>query len=267
MKTKEESNIYLRKENKETRRKITDLVVLIVLISLIYLGRNGFIKAFKGIGESLTVYRSYYIKGLGYSLGLSLISVILGSILGAVVYFLRVSNSRILSSLMKAYVEIIRGTPMLVQLSIVFFGASQIINTRNFAQFPFIAGIVAVSINSSAYVSEIFRSGIESIGKGQMEAGRSLGMSYGMTMKEIIMPQAVKNILPALVNEFITVIKETSIVSFIGVADIMYNVNIVSGISYKPMDPLYISAIMYFTMTFSLSKLLSKLERKLKESD
>ena len=132
---------------------------------------------------------------------------------------------------------------------------------------PFIAGIVAVSLNSGAYVAEIIRSRIQSIDKGQMEAGRSLGSPQSMTMKEIIMPQAVKNILPALCNEFITVIKETSIVSVIGVTDLMYNVNIVRGISFRPLEPLLIAAVIYFILTFGLSKAVNILEGKMKQSD
>ena len=153
---------------------------------------------------------------------------------------------------------------MITQLFIVYFGSYVLFGLD---MNPFIAGIIAVSLNSGAYVAEIIRSGIQSIDKGQMEAGRSLGMTQSMTMKEIIMPQAVKNILPALCNEFITVIKETSIVSVIGVTDLMYNVNIVRGISFRPLEPLLIAAVIYFILTFGLSKAVNILEGKMKQSD
>ena len=183
----------------------------------------------------------------------------------------KISNDKILKTLSSIYIEIMRGTPLITQLFIVFFGSSVLLNVRELkipiSTLAFVSGIIAVGLNSAAYVAEIVRAGIESIDKGQMEAGRSLGMSKGTTMREIIMPQAIKNILPSLGNEFIAIIKETSIISVIGVTDIMYNVNIVRSMSFKSMEPLFIAAIMYFVLTFSLSKLVNLLERKLKESD
>ena len=177
---------------------------------------------------------------------------------------MKLSKHKPLKWIAAVYIEVVRGTPMITQLFIVYFGSYVLFGLD---MNPFIAGIIAVSLNSGAYVAEIIRSGIQSIDKGQMEAGRSLGMTQSMTMKEIIMPQAVKNILPALCNEFITVIKETSIVSVIGVTDLMYNVNIVRGISFRPLEPLLIAAVIYFILTFGLSKAVNILEGKMKQSD
>lgn len=214
--------------------------------------------------EILIKYMSYFQTGLKYTLGLSFISVFIGIAIGSLIALMKLSKNKIIKALATVYIELVRGTPLITQLFIVYFGSYVLFGID---MNPFIAGIIAVSLNSGAYVAEIIRSGIQSIDKGQMEAGRSLGMSQSMTMKEIVVPQAVKNILPALCNEFITVIKETSIVSVIGVTDIMYNVNIVRGISFRPLEPLLIAAVIYFLLTFGLSKAVNILEGKLKESD
>lgn len=214
--------------------------------------------------EILIKYSSYFITGLKSTLGLSIISVLIGIVIGSLLALMKLSKHKPLKWIAAVYIEVVRGTPMITQLFIVYFGSYVLFGLD---MNPFIAGIIAVSLNSGAYVAEIIRSGIQSIDKGQMEAGRSLGMTQSMTMKEIIMPQAVKNILPALCNEFITVIKETSIVSVIGVTDIMYNVNIVRGISFRPLEPLLIAAVIYFILTFGLSKAVNILEGKMKQSD
>ena len=214
--------------------------------------------------EILIKYSSYFITGLKSTLGLSIISVLIGIVIGSLLALMKFSKHKPLKWIAAVYIEVVRGTPMITQLFIVYFGSYVLFGLD---MNPFIAGIIAVSLNSGAYVAEIIRSGIQSIDKGQMEAGRSLGMTQSMTMKEIIMPQAVKNILPALCNEFITVIKETSIVSVIGVTDLMYNVNIVRGISFRPLEPLLIAAVIYFILTFGLSKAVNILEGKMKQSD
>ena len=214
--------------------------------------------------EILIKSSSYFITGLKSTLGLSIISVLIGIVIGSLLALMKLSKHKPLKWIAAVYIEVVRGTPMITQLFIVYFGSYVLFGLD---MNPFIAGIIAVSLNSGAYVAEIIRSGIQSIDKGQMEAGRSLGMTQSMTMKEIIMPQAVKNILPALCNEFITVIKETSIVSVIGVTDLMYNVNIVRGISFRPLEPLLIAAVIYFILTFGLSKAVNILEGKMKQSD
>ena len=264
-------SIYYMERPKGAPKNILNGAVLLLILLFLFLGIGGLINFFQSIVNIWNKYSSYFLNGLLYTILLSLISLFFGVILGIIIYFMRVSKSRIISELAKGIVELLMGTPLMVQLFITFFGASAVFDVRSLGipigKMAFIAGSVAVSVNSGAYVSEIIRSGIQSVSKGQMEAGRSLGMSYSDTMREIIMPQAIKNILPALGNEFITLIKETSIVSVIGVADIMYNVNIVRGASFKPMEPLIIAAMLYFILTFGLSKLLGIFERRLKESD
>jgi ABC-type amino acid transport system permease subunit len=131
----------------------------------------------------------------------------------------------------------------------------------------FIPGIIALSINSSAYVAEIIRAGIQAVDKGQMEASRSLGFNHRLSMQLVILPQAVKNILPALGNEFVVVIKESSIVSVIGISELMYNAGIVRGATYRPMEPLLIAAAIYFVLTFSISKVLGVAERRMRSGD
>ena len=261
----ENKGFKLRK-NKNNSNILNGVVIILILL-LILLSRNvilGFITSSIEIWQN---YSSYFLRGLMYTIGLSLVSVLVGTVLGTLFYFLRESQVKVLSKLSKAIVELLRGTPILLQLYIVFIGIGSLIDVRSLgistSDFALLSGGIAVSINSGAYVSEIIRSGIQSVGPGQMEAGRSLGMDKWMTMREVIIPQAIKNIFPALVNEFIAIIKETSIVSFIGVTDIMYNVNLVRSGSYKSMEPLLISGVLYFIITYGLSKVAAFIERKM----
>ena len=188
--------------------------------------------------------------------------------IGLVLAFFRLSKVKILNLISSAYVELIRGTPLLAQIMLVKFGLYDLITANTKISIPDIAiGIIAVSLNSGAYVCEIIRSGISSVDKGQMEAGRSLGMSKSMTMRLIVLPQAIKNILPALCNEFVTVIKETSIISYIGVTDLFYIANAVSAMTYKSFESMLAIAFIYFVITFTLSKLVRLLERRLSQSD
>lgn len=266
-----DNNIFYKPKQIRGQGKIINGVIIFIIVALLFLARNKLINFISSTIELFQKYSTYFVTGLTYTIMLSAIALVVGIVLGVIIYFMRVSKSKVVSGIAKGIVELLRGTPLMVQLFIAYFGPTTFFDIRSLgipaARLALISGAIAVSINSGAYVSEIIRSGIQSIGKGQMEAGRSLGMSYGETMKEIIMPQAVKNILPALGNEFITLIKETSIVSIIGVGDIMYNVKVVQGASFKPMEPLIIAAMLYFVLTFSLSKLLGVFERRLKESD
>lgn len=153
---------------------------------------------------------------------------------------------------------------MMVQIAMVYFG-SYVLTGINMD--GFMAALIAVSLNSAAYVAEIIRSGIQSIDKGQTEASQSLGLTKGQTMRHIILPQAVKNILPALGNEFVTLIKETSVASTIGVADLMYASKIVQSSSFQPFSPLIIVAVTYFFFTFTLSQLVGVFERRMAHND
>ncbi len=222
-------------------------------------------------------YYMYFLNGVKNTILLSLLTVALGVVIGIFLALMRISKNKILKFISTAYVEFIRGTPLMVQLFIIYFGAEGLgVSYPDFAVFKqltgvsssdFIPAIIALAVNSSAYVSEIIRAGIQSIDKGQMEAARSLGMNYNMAMRYIIIPQAFKNILPALGNEFVVVIKESSIVSVIGIAELMKNANIVRSTTYDPFTPLIIAAIMYFILTFTLSKLLGVAERRMRTSD
>lgn len=208
----------------------------------------------------LLEYFPFYIEGIKVTLLLSLLTVIFGTILGLVICILKLSKYKILKSIATIYVEIIRGTPLIVQLIIIHYGFNLNITELTSAT-------IALSINSAAYISEIIRAGIISINKGQMEAARSLGMNHFQAMKLIIIPQAIKNILPALGNEFIVLIKESAIVSYIGLADIMYKANQIRSITYLTLEPLLVAAIIYFIITFTISKFIQYFERKLNKDN
>lgn len=216
------------------------------------------------IMEILVKYRFYYIAGIKITLALSFFSLIIGSTLGSFISLLKLSKFKFLRFISSVYIEIVRGTPMMVQISLVFFGSYVLFGVDMNA---FIAALIAVSLNSAAYVAEIIRSGIQSIDKGQMEASRSLGISHSQTMRHIIFPQAIKNILPALGNEFVTLIKETSVASTIGLAELMFASKTVQSASYKPFSPLIIVATIYFIFTFTISRLIGLLERRLSHND
>ncbi|HKL87082.1 MAG TPA: amino acid ABC transporter permease [Treponemataceae bacterium] len=225
----------------------------------------------------LTKYWSYYLIGAKNTILLALLAVVIGVLIGMILAIFRVGKNRPLQFLATAYVEFIRGTPLLVQLFIIYYGL-QAIGIRfpdipflskilgiNFADF--MAGVITMGINSGAYVCEIFRSGIQSIDKGQSEAARSLGLSYPKTLLYIVIPQAIRNVLPTLGNEFVVVIKESSIVSIIGIADLMYKANTVRGNTFQPFEPLLVVALVYFILTFPLSKLLARIERRMATHD
>ncbi|HCL4445839.1 arginine ABC transporter permease [Clostridium botulinum] len=221
----------------------------------------------------LSKYYSFFTNGAKYTIILAFFTVVIGSVLGLLLSLMKLSKNKILKYIAVSYIEFIRGTPVLVQLYIIYYGLPTIgikfpevpILGSNFPDF--FAGILALSINSGAYVAEIIRAGIQAVDKGQMEAARSLGMSESMAMKNVIIPQAFKNILPALGNEFITIIKESSIVSIIGIHELMYNADTVRGNIFRPFEPLLVAAVMYFILTFTLSKLLGVAERRMRVSD
>ncbi|HDD7337278.1 TPA: ABC transporter permease subunit [Staphylococcus aureus] len=212
----------------------------------------------------ISKYGSFFLKGIKITILISLIGVALGSILGAFVALMKLSKIKIISWIASIYIEILRGTPMLVQVFIVFFGITAALGLDISA---LVCGTIALVINSSAYIAEIIRAGINAVDKGQMEAARSLGLNYRQTMKSVIMPQAIKNILPALGNEFVTLIKESFIVSTIGVGEIMFNAQVVQGISFDPFTPLIVAAALYFVLTFVLTRIMNMIEGRLNASD
>ncbi|MDR2932714.1 MAG: amino acid ABC transporter permease [Oscillospiraceae bacterium] len=221
----------------------------------------------------LNKYWFLFVDGTITTLVLAIFTVVLGTILGVLIALLRLSDTRLLRYPAQVYIEVIRGTPMLVQIYFIFYALPQIglriPEVPLFGQdFPrYASGILALSINSGAYVAEIIRAGIQAVDKGQTEAARSLGMTQGQTMKKIVLPQAFKNILPALGNEFVTIIKESSIVSVIGVGELMFRTSTVYGNSFRFFESLIICAIIYFVLTFTTSRLLGIMERRLRTGE
>lgn len=214
----------------------------------------------------LSDYSQLFIDGTKITIGISICTLILGFLVGVIVCMARISRNKIFSILGSIYIEFLRGTPLLVQIYIIYFGFPTIgIKFPDVGPIPseYISAIVALSINSSAYIAEILRSGIQSVDKGQMEASRSLGFDYSTSMRLVIIPQALKNVLPALANEFIVLVKESSIVSVIGIQDLMYSADIVKGNTYLAFEPLLVAAMIYFVLTFTLSKLVGLFELKL----
>ena len=214
-------------------------------------------------------YMPYYFKGIKYTLLISFVAVLFGAIFGSILFYMKSSNFHIwrikpLKILAVAYIEIIRGTPMILQIFIVYAGAEPFLGIDLTA---LQSAFIAIALNSAAYVSEIVRAGIDAVDKGQMEAARSLGMKKSTAMILIVVPQAIRNIHPAIGNEFVTVIKESSMASVVGVGELMYAAKIVQGSTYRSLEPLIVAAGFYFILTFTLGRVISLIERRMKVSD
>ena len=206
-----------------------------------------------------------FLDGLKVTIGVSIAAVLLGILLGMVLALMKMTEVRkgkktIFSVVANIYIDIIRGTPTVVQLLIIYFLVFQ-------TQMGMVAGIVTFSINSSAYVAEIIRAGIMAVDKGQMEAGRSLGLSYTETMRYIILPQAVKNILPALGNEFIVLIKETAILGYVAIQDLTKASDFIVSRTYIMFVPLIGCALIYYVLVKILTIGLNAFERRRRQSD
>lgn len=224
---------------------------------------------FVNVWTTLEKYYRFFLEGVQNTLIIAFFTVLFGTLLGILMAMAKLSGIKPLKWLATAYIEFFRGTPLMVQLMFIFYGLPMIGVT--FPDVPFIenfqrfaAGIVAMSLNSCAYVAEVIRSGIQAVDVGQMEAARSLGFKKSQSMTLVILPQAIRNILPALGNEFVTVIKESSIVSVIGIADLMFRTNGVKAKNYKTLECLFIAAMIYFVLTFVSSRLISLMERRLR---
>ena len=216
----------------------------------------------QNIGQILQKYwRTFLIEGVTNPLLLTAIAVSIGAVIGVFVTLLKRSRFRVVRFLITVYIEVIRGTPILLQLYLFYFVLPELLPFFNLSAFAWVA--IALSINSSAYVSEVFRSGIQAVDPGQTEAARSLGMSKGQTMVRIVLPQAIKNILPALGNEFIMILKETSLASTFFIGDLMTSYKVVSGATYLSMEPLIIVGVVYLCLTYPLSKLVAFFERRM----
>ena len=209
-------------------------------------------------------YSSVYISGLFGTLWISLITVVLGTLLGMLVALMRMSKFKPTSILAEAYIEVLRGTPILLQLYFFWIGLPKIMP---FEMTDAQCIITALVINGSAYISEIIRAGINAVDKGQWEAARSVGLSEVHVMTRVILPQAVKNILPALCNEFISTVKGTSLASVFFVGELMTSFKTVQSATFLALQSLTIVGIIYFILNFVLSRLLKLLERRLTLSD
>lgn len=218
----------------------------------------------------------YLLDGLGVTLEITFLAVLLGITIGIVIAIIRATHDntietlrpgpgrvlmQILNGIAKIYLTVIRGTPVVVQLMISYYIIFAASNNK------ILIAVLAFGINSGAYVAEIIRSGIMSIDKGQMEAGRSLGYNYVQTMIYIIIPQAFKNVLPALANEFITLMKETSVSGYVALQDLTKGGYIIVGRTYSPFMPLIAVALIYLTLVMFFTWLVGKLERRLRNSD
>ena len=243
----------------------------------------------------LSGYAEMFGQGLAITVMLSIGTVAVGAVLGVILALMRMSDVRpfrwlgldkegrlrgpgVLTTLSKfnplsflatAYVEILRSTPVIVQIAVIYYGIFGVIDLPTFSLFGitkfhrFFPGVVALGMNSGAYLCEIIRSGIQSIDGGQSEAARSLGLTQGQTLRFIILPQAIRNILPAIANEFVVIIKESAVTYTIGVQDIMAVVQSVKGATYLIMEPLLVATALYFCLCFPTSKLIAHFERRM----
>ena len=221
----------------------------------------------------LPKYASFFVQGIEYTLLLSVVSVALAVIPALILALMRLSKNRIVKTISGAYISAFRSTPLMVQLYIIYYGLFSLIKIPSYTILGFIditrfiPGVVALALNSSAYVSEIFRAGILAVDGGQMEAARSLGLSKWQAMKSVVLPQAIKNILPALANELVTMVKESSICSVLGMSELIWGAKTVASTTYKTLSPYVLAAIMYFIINYPASKGIEAVERRMRRGD
>ena len=223
----------------------------------------------------LPKYTIYFAQGILYTLLLSIVAVALAVLPALGLALMRLSKNKVLKTLSGAYIALFRSTPLLVQLALIYYGlfgvagiqlpSVYVLGYINLAQF--IPGAVALALNSAAYVAEIFRGGSLAVDKGQMEAARSLGLTQWQGMKFVVLPQAIKNILPALANEVITMVKESSICSTYGMMELMWGAKTVAATTYVTLGPYVLAAIIYFCVNFPASKAIEAVERRMRRGD
>ena len=216
------------------------------------------------VGKLLVKYYPVYLSGLWGTLWISAVTVLFGALLGVLVALMRMSRFKLLRGISKAYIEVLRGTPILLQLYFFWIGLPKLV--------PFELSdtqciVAALAVNASAFISEIIRAGIGAVDKGQWEAARSIGLSESHVMTHVIFPQAVKNILPALCNEFISTVKGTSLASVFFVGELMTSFKTVQSATFLALQSLTIVGVIYFVLNFVLSRLVGGLERRLTVSD
>ncbi|MFC0472615.1 amino acid ABC transporter permease [Halalkalibacter kiskunsagensis] len=200
------------------------------------------------------------LKGMWWTLVITIISLLIALVIGLVLGLCSIARNKLLRAIAMIYVDLIRGTPILVQILFIYFGLP---NATGIKMTALTAGIIAISINAGAYLVEIFRAGINSIDKGQMEAGRTLGFSYGETMRMIILPQAVRRMIPAFVNQFIVSIKDTSLLSVIGIAELTMSGQSIYAMNFRAFEILWLVGILYFVLIYTLTLFSRWLERRL----
>lgn len=221
----------------------------------------------------LPAYGGYFLQGMAYTLLLAVVSVALAVIPALLLALMRLSKSKFIKGLSGAYIAVFRSTPLLVQLSIIYFGLFGVISIPRITILGFvdlsrfIPGVVALALNSSAYVAEIFRAGILAVDKGQTEAARSLGLSSWQSMRLVVLPQAIKNVLPALANEVVTMVKESSICSMLGMAELMFVAKTVGNGTLITLAPYTVAALIYFCINYPASKAIEAIERRMRRGD
>ncbi|WP_311407380.1 amino acid ABC transporter permease [Liquorilactobacillus uvarum] len=209
-------------------------------------------------------YLPYFFKGIIYTIGFSIASIVLGTVLGLLIALGKMLPNKLLAAPFKGYVGLFRGTPLLVQILVINFGVVPLILGKSNS---IVAGILALSLNSSAYIAEIFRSGIQAVSEGQGEAAATLGLTPNQTMLHIILPQAVKIILPPLGNEFISLIKDSSLASVISAPEVTYWAQAMNAQYYRVWEPYLTSGLIYLILTLSISSILHSVERRLSVND
>ena len=221
----------------------------------------------------LPKYGVFFVQGVEYTLLLAIVSVSLAVIPAMLLALMRLSRNKVVKTISGAYIAVFRSTPMLVQLSIIYFGLFGVISIPRVTILGFvdlsrfIPGVVALALNSSAYVAGIFRAGILAVDAGQMEAARALGLSKWQGRKLVVLPQAIKNVLPALANEVVTMVKESSICSMLGMAELMFGAKAVASTTYISLAPYTLAALIYFCINYPASKAIEAVERRMRRGD
>ena len=210
------------------------------------------------------------LKSLGYTMLLTLLALFFAMIIGLIFALFNVSHNKILNVIGTIYIDAIRGVPLIVLAYFIYFGVPQAIKMMGAAGFKLPAlqaGTIALSMNCGAYMAEIFRAGIQSIDKGQMEASRSLGLTYGMSMRSVVLPQAFKVMIPSIINQFIITLKDTSILAVIGYPELTNMGKTISGNTFKSLETWAIVGVMYMIVIITLSKVAKAIERKMKNQE
>lgn len=202
------------------------------------------------------------LKGLGITVELTVGAILIGTVLGIILCLMKISKIKILNAISKTYIRIFRGTPMVVQLLIIYFG---VFGSSDIPKI--VAATIAFGLNSGAYIAELLRGGIQAVDKGQIEAGRSLGLSAWQTMKSIVLPQGIKIAFPTYTQEFIVLIKETAIAGYVALEDLTKKADIIRSRTFSPWFPLISAAVVYLVLTTSLELIFGRVERRLRESD